>query len=90
MPVFAGAIQILDKVSTLHFEISRQHFSWFGYAIGDLLELLESKGFQLFRFQSNHHLIKINSTYTSDVVENLIGMKDPSAFKQRTGWVITE
>ena len=90
LPVFAGASEILDRVSTLHFEISRQHFSWFGYEIGDLLQLLESKGFQLFRFQSNHHLAKINSTYTSDNVENLIGMKDPSMFEQRTGWAITE
>lgn len=90
LPVFAGAIDLLDKVKTLHFEISRHHFSWFGYEIGDLLRLLESNGFKLFRFQSNHHLIRINSTYTSDVVENLIGMKDPSAFNQRTGWVISE
>ena len=86
--VFTGAKALLQKTQCLYFEIGRTHFSWFGYQIRDLLQLLESEGFQLFRISSNGCLAAIDVGYDTDVVENLVGLKDPAAFSERTGWII--
>ena len=50
--VFTGAPAILEKTHCLHFEVSRTHFSWFGYQIRDLLQLVEASGFTLLRIES--------------------------------------
>ncbi len=86
--VFAGAKMILEKTCCLHFEVGQTHFSWFGYEIRDLLQLVESKGFQLFRIPSNGCLEGIDNNYNTDVVENLVGLRRPSDFRERTGWLI--
>ena len=86
--VFTGAKALLQKTRCLYFEIGRTHFSWFGYQIRDLLQLLESESFQLFRVSSNGCLAAIDVGYDTDVVENLVGLKDPAAFRERTGWII--
>jgi FkbM family methyltransferase len=85
--VFSGARRLLRTTRCLHFEISRTHFSWFGYQVRDLLQLLKSEGFHLFRISSNG-LAGIDIGYDTDVVENLVGLKDPADFRERTGWTI--
>lgn len=87
-PVFAGAPGILENTHCLHFEVSRAHFSWFGYEISDLLQLLESSGFNLFRLESNGSLQTINARFETDAVENLIGLRSAAEFVERTGWKI--
>ncbi len=87
-PVFDGADEIFSKTCSVHFEVSRQHFSWFGYNIRDILELLKSKGFLLFSLRSSGALEEIDTNYEPAGVENLIGLKDPADFQNRTGWVV--
>ena len=87
-PVFAGAKVLLQTTRCLYFEIGRTHFSWFGYQVRDLLQLLKSEGFQLFRIPSNGCLAGIDVGYDTDVVENVVGLKDPAAFSERTSWTI--
>jgi hypothetical protein len=86
--VFTGARVLLQTTRCLYFEIGRTHFSWFGYHIRDLLQLLISEGFQLFRIPSNGCLAGIDVGYDTDVVENLVGLKDLDEFRERTGWTI--
>jgi len=87
-PVFDGALEIVDKTQSIHFEVSERHFSWFGYQIGDLLRLLKSKGFLLFTLRSSGCLQEIDSDYETQEVENLVGLKDLADFEARTGWVV--
>lgn len=87
-PVFEGADEILSRTSSIHFEVSQRHFSWFGYRISDLLQLLASKGFLLFSLRSNGCLEEIDVDYEPGEVENLIGLRDPDDFQSRTGWVV--
>jgi FkbM family methyltransferase len=87
-PVFDGAGGIFAKTCSIHFEVSQRHFSWFGYKIHDLLQLLTSTGFLLFSLRSNGYLEEIDANYETGEVENLIGLKDPVDFQARTGWVV--
>jgi FkbM family methyltransferase len=87
-PVFDGAAEIFAKTCSIYFEVSKRHFSWFGYKMSDVLELLKSRGFLLFRLRSNRYLEEIDTDYETDDVENLIGLKDPGDFQARTGWVL--
>lgn len=86
--VFEGAGDIFAQTSSIHFEVSQEHFSWFGYKIRELLQLIKSKGFLLFSLRSNGYLEEIDTDYETARVENLIGLKDPADFQARTGWVI--
>lgn len=87
--VFEGADNLLSRTQCIHFEVSRTHFSCFGYATRDLLELLESKGFQLFRIPSNGNLSRINTGYNPDLIyEDLIGLRNSTQFAARTNWSI--
>jgi hypothetical protein len=86
--VFTGAPEILEKTTCLHFEVSRTHFSWFGYQIRDLLQLVRSSGFTLFRIESNGRLRAIDVGFETDAVENLIGLRSAAEFVERTGWEI--
>ena len=86
--VFTGAKAILQTTQCLYFEIARLHFSWFGYQVRDLLHYLTSEGFQLFRIPSNGCLAKIDVGYDTDLVQNLVGLKCPADFKERTGWAV--
>jgi hypothetical protein len=87
-PVFEGADNLLRRTECLHFEISKTHFSWFGYTISDLLKLLESKGFELFRISSGRVLKRINANYDTPLVGDAIGLRDSSDFTARTNWII--
>jgi FkbM family methyltransferase len=87
-PVFSGAPAILKRTHCVHFEISRTHFSWFGYGICDLLLLLESSGFTLFRPESNGRLRTVDVRHETDGVENLIGLRSTPEFMERTRWEI--
>jgi FkbM family methyltransferase len=87
-PVFEGADNLLTRTQCLHFEISKTHFSRFGYTISDLLKLLESKGFELFRISSGRVLKRINANYDTPLVGDAIGLRDSSDFTARTNWNI--
>ena len=87
-PVIDGASEILANTCSIHFEVSRRHFSWFGYSIRDLLGSLRSNGFRLFSLRTNGHLEEIDTDYETEEVENLVGLKDPADFVARTGWAL--
>jgi len=86
LPVVAGAHTILSRTKCIHFEVAREHFARFGYTIRDLLESLESHGFELFRCPRAGLIERIDSNYDTAEVENLIGTRDRVDFVLRTNW----
>lgn len=89
-PVIEGAQLLLAYVQCVHFEISKTHFSWFGYHVRDLLQMVESAGFTLYRIPENGRIERVDATYETSSVENLIGIKDIEDFRQRTGWILCD
>jgi len=90
--VFEGAIQTLQKVDCIYFEITERNFTEFGYRISDLLNLLENEGFKIFkRNGTTNEVCIINSSYVSSkpLYENLIAVKNTQDFESRTGWQIS-
>ena len=85
-PVLLGAHRTLDNVDCIHVEVSKKHFAWYGYAISDLLELLQSNGFKIFRIPMNGHLREVDVSYQTDTVENFIGARDSTELCRRTDW----
>lgn len=88
--VFEGARVILANTQCLHFELGRRHLSWFGYDSRDLLQLVESFGFKLYRIVSSRYLKAIDTDYNTELVENVIGVRQPSEFEERTGWKVLQ
>jgi FkbM family methyltransferase len=86
--VLNGAPELLARTQCVHFEISKVHFSWFGYEIDDVLGILQKQGFDVFRIPRNGQLQRIAASYDSDSVENLVAVRDVAEFSQRTGWNI--
>jgi FkbM family methyltransferase len=87
--VFLGAKLILQHTNCVYFEIGPRPLE-FGYSNSDLLQLLESEGFQLFRISSIGQLSKIQASYDNDVMENLVALKRPTEFSDRTGWTVKQ
>lgn len=87
--VLMGATQILEMTECLYFEIGLQHFQNYDYTIQSLLQLVQNKGFQLFRIVENGLIQRITPNYTTNSVENLMGIRNEKTFLDRTGWKIT-
>lgn len=88
--VLEGAIQTLSRTECVYFEIGRDHFDNYGYKIQDVLLLVNNSGFELFKIISNGLIQLIGVDYSSDNVENLIGLRDRERFVGRTSWRIID
>jgi FkbM family methyltransferase len=84
--VFAGAPELLKRVECVYFEVSSTHFGWFSYTTGQLLDILDQAGFQLFRIVQPGYLAAISTSFESEHFENLVALRDLPAFQQRSGW----
>ena len=85
--VLKGASSILDKTKCIYYESEEKHFKKYGYTTGDLIDMLQSVGFKLFKFEENK-LITIRMPYVSVENENLLAIKDISNFLSRTNFLI--
>ena len=72
-----GAKNILQITEIIYIESFEEHFKNYGYSTIDLLHLLKSSGFFIFRFD-NDCLIEIDCYYISYSCENLIAVKNKS------------
>lgn len=84
--VLEGAAELLRRTQCVLFEVSRLHFSRFGYTVHDLLVLLERAGFRLFRQAAPDRIVPITNAFETEGCENLIAVRDPDDFTRRTGW----
>jgi FkbM family methyltransferase len=87
--VFEGAPNLLKRTECVFFEVSSIHFARFGYTTRDLLELLVNDGFLLFRISGSATLTAISTEFDTAEFENLIALREDTAFRRRTGWTIS-
>ena len=86
--VFEGAPALLKRTECVFFEVSSLHFARFDYTTRDLLELLTAAGFQLYRTSGSAALAAITTEFDTEEFENLVALRNDTAFMQRTGWTI--
>jgi FkbM family methyltransferase len=85
--VFQGARRLLTRTLTAYFESWDTSFAKYGYHSADLFDWLESTGFRIFRVCENR-LTPIPKDYSSDNVENLLALRSPQQFTERTGYCL--
>ena len=82
--VFEGAKHILLKTKAVYFEAWETHFNKYNYSTSDVLQMLRSLGFGLFRLVGND-LLEIASDYSADRCQNLLAIRNIQHFKGRLG-----
>jgi len=85
--VFQGAARLLAKTLTVHFESWNTSFAKYGYSSPDVFRLLEAAGFRVFTVGENR-FTPIPKGYNSNDVENLLALRSPQQFMERTGFRI--
>jgi len=80
--VFQGASRILKKCECIYFESWEKHYAKYNYLTTDILKLLISNGFFIYKL-INGEVIKVPINYRSEVCENLIAIKDLHSFQSR-------
>jgi FkbM family methyltransferase len=84
--VLSGSTMTLRETSCIYFEVSQNNFDSFGYTVQELLSLVESLGFEIFRFAGKNVLARVNPNYEPGKVENLVAVRQADFLKQRTSW----
>jgi FkbM family methyltransferase len=87
--VFDGSPELLKRTECIFFEVSSLHFARFEYTTKDVLKLLQTSGFKLFRISSTNSISSISLEFESEHFENLLALRDESDFKARTNWSIS-
>lgn len=80
--VFQGASRILKKCECIYFESWEKHYAKYNYITTDILELLISNGFLIYKV-INGEIVKLPINYRSEVCENLMAIKNLLNFKSR-------
>jgi FkbM family methyltransferase len=84
--VFEGAPSVLRRTACAYFEVSALHVKRYGYATRDLLSLLRSGGFAVFRHAGRRRFAPVTATFDTAGFENLLALRDADDFARRTGW----
>lgn len=74
--VLEGAGELLEYINYIYFESFEKNFSQYNYTTGDIIMLLESKGFRCYYLNENDGVLqKIGPEYISPENENLLAVK---------------
>lgn len=87
--VLEGASRTLEKTSCVYFESSEGHFKRYGYNCGDVITILENKGFKVFRLVGEDSLAPCGVNCSSETLENLIAVRQTEEFLTRTQFHLT-
>jgi FkbM family methyltransferase len=85
--VIKGAMQLLIKTLALYIESWDTSFAKYGYRSAEVFRLLEAAGFRVFKVGENW-ITPIPTDYNSNNVENLLALRSPQHFMERTGFRI--
>ena len=69
--VLRGAAEVLKRTDCVFFESCADHYAKFGYGVGDVVDLLESAGFDL--FQESPELPRFDRN--DGVLQNVVGLR---------------
>lgn len=87
-PVFQGGMCTIEKTKCVIFESWEEHFVKYGYCTSNVIVLLESVGFHVYRFVNSVKLLPVANGYSSVDCENLVAFRDISEFIERTQYEI--
>ena len=88
--VLEGAPKTLDRVSCIYLESWEGHFSRYGYACRDVIELLAKKGFTVLKLMESQSVVPVGAGYSSGTLENLIAVRELEDFLERTSFGLTK
>ncbi|WP_456440975.1 FkbM family methyltransferase [Psychroserpens sp.] len=77
--VLEGAKETLNKTDVILFESWENHFSNFGYNTGNVIQILNNQGFEVYK-KDQKMLKLLNVDYRSEECENLLALKDVKIF----------
>jgi FkbM family methyltransferase len=81
--VLLGASKVLEKTLTVYFESWDQSSERYGYQPQEVFRLLQKAGFAVFKLHDGA-LRPISEEYSSSRVENLLALRAPKHFLERT------
>lgn len=87
--VLDGASTTLERVSCIYFESWERHFSRYGYACRDVINLLTKKGFTVLKFAGDESVAKVKVDHSSTTCENLLAVRVLEDFLKRTQFRLT-
>ncbi|WP_298755015.1 FkbM family methyltransferase [uncultured Psychroserpens sp.] len=79
--VFEGATAVLNKTKLIYFESFENNYATYNYNTGDIINLLTSSGFHIFKVINNTHLQPLDNNYRSLKCENLVATKEPTCLE---------
>jgi hypothetical protein len=87
--VLQGAASTLQKTDVVYFESWEKHYNGFGYKTSDVLTILRSAGFIVYKAGANN-LKALPENYRSELCENLVAVKNIKSFCAFYGYVIAD
>lgn len=85
--VLEGAPLTLHKTDIVFFESWEKHFGGYGYSTTEIMEILKSYGFEVYKLNSNT-ITPLPMSYKSLQCENLVAIKDPTRFCSNFGFIV--
>jgi len=80
--VLKGCAHLLKNVECIYFESWESHFANYGYNTKDVIEYLDSFGFEIYK-SSGDEFSKVTKDYLSTKLENLVAFKNIQEFHRR-------
>ena len=83
MAVLKGATATLARTDCVFYESWEAHLKKWGIGTGDVIQLLEQNGFQVFKGIKQRKLQRVTPGYVSANCEDLVAVRDPKALLDR-------
>jgi FkbM family methyltransferase len=83
--VLEGARELLKRTQAVYFESWDRHFGKYGYSSADVFRILRGAGFRVYKV-GERTLLEIGEDYRSNQIENLLALRAPEHFLQRTSF----
>lgn len=80
--VLQGAMNTLENTDIVFYESWEKHFKQFNYTTSEVIEMLKSKDFEVFRLQGNS-LFPVGENYVSEKCENLVATRYPEILESK-------
>ena len=85
--VIEGGRRVVSQSEAIYFESSELLFGRYGYRSSEFLQLLRNEGFEILRLDNPDVVTVVPPNYVSHEIENLLAVRDVSAFVSATGYL---
>ncbi|WP_299273842.1 FkbM family methyltransferase [uncultured Psychroserpens sp.] len=79
--VFEGATDVLNKTKLIYFESFENNYATYNYNTGDIINLLNTLNFHIYKVINNKQLQPLDHNYRSVKCENLVATKQPKCLE---------